>query len=411
MTAFDKNQFTLPDLGEGVHEGQVICIHVKEGQDIKEDQPLMEVETDKAAVEIPSPVTGRVETVHVAENQLVHVGDVMITFAGGKGTTEAPPTAPQAVSAPSSSRKSLDRSAGVVGASPSVRRLARKLGVDLSAVQGTGPRGRVTSADVESATNPDNSPPDTAPQDKPPPDARPPTEAVPADDAYGPVRRERLSQARKTISRVMQTSWQTIPHVTDCNDADITELDKQRRAYTDTDHPERRLTTLAYVIRAVCNALQEHPILNARIDADRDEVVYREYINIAVGVETPRGLVAPVMKNADQLDLGDIADQLAAMAAKARDGSFGIEETRGATYVISNAGAMGSTRYSTPIIMAGTVGCLALGRAREMPWVVEGTVVPRLILPLSHSMDHRLVDGGREIPFIERVIADLEDPR
>ena len=255
----------------------------------------------------------------------------------------------------------------------------------------------MTSADVELA----------ATQDTPPPHS----EASPAEDAYGAVRREPLSQARKTISRVMQTSWQTIPHVTDCNDADITELDKQRRAYSDPDHPERRLTTLAFVIRAVCTALQEHPILNARIDEDRDEVVYREYINIAIGVETPRGLVAPVMRNADQLDLGGISDQLAAMSAMAREGSFAVEDTRGGTYVISNAGAMGATRYSTPIIMAGTVGCLAIGRARHMPWVVEGEIVPQLILPLSHSMDHRLVDGGREIPFIGRVIADLEDPR
>ena len=208
----------------------------------------------------------------------------------------------------------------------------------------------------------------------------------------------------------MSTAWQTIPHVTDCNDADITELDCMRREFNDPDNPGRRLTILAFVVRAVCRSLQAIPILNASLDEDSGEVIYRRYVNIGIGVETERGLVAPVIRNADTMSVGDIADALEIITTNARSASFGVNDTRGGTYTISNAGAMGPTRYSTPIIQPGQVGCLALGRARKMPWVVEDQVVPRLILPLSHSMDHRLVDGGREIPFIGHLIEDLESP-
>ncbi|MDG2477808.1 MAG: 2-oxo acid dehydrogenase subunit E2, partial [Phycisphaerales bacterium] len=235
-------------------------------------------------------------------------------------------------------------------------------------------------------------------------------EGVPDTDQYGTIVRQSLTQARRAISRVMQTSWQTIPHVTDCNDADITELEAMRRSFTDSDHPDRRITTLAFVMRAICRAIQKHPILNASIDADQDEIVFHDYVNIGIGVDTPRGLIAPVIRNVQMMGVGEISDHLAVMSHNTRSGAFSVDDTRGATYTISNAGAMGRTRYSTPIISPGTVACLAVGRAQMMPWVVEGEVVPRLILPLSHSMDHRLVDGGREVPFIGHVIDDLEHP-
>jgi pyruvate dehydrogenase E2 component (dihydrolipoamide acetyltransferase) len=208
----------------------------------------------------------------------------------------------------------------------------------------------------------------------------------------------------------MSESWATIPHVTDCNDADITQLEQLRKDFADPSARDRRITTLSFVIRAVCRALMKHPVLNASVDWDTQQVVYHRYVNIGIGIETPRGLVAPVIRDAHVMGVGDIADQLAAITHNARAGAFTIEDTRGGTYTISNAGAMGRTRYSTPIITPGQVACLAVGRARKMPWVVDDAVVPRLILPLSHSMDHRLVDGGREIPFIEHVIDDLEHP-
>ncbi|MCH2143144.1 MAG: 2-oxo acid dehydrogenase subunit E2 [Phycisphaerales bacterium] len=435
MTAAVQQEFRLPDLGEGVHEGRIIRLHVVAGQSVNEDEPLMEVETDKAAVEIPSPVTGIVTTVHIESGQLVHVGDVMITFDGDSG---APPdaaretpmaTASAAATSVSATTPSATSPTRRKPASPSVRRMARELGLSVQDIAGSGPGGRITRADVERASN-------TPAAESPMPTAaavvpatatptpigtpQPPLHSVTTpgmelegqrdQDAYGEIVRQDLSQARKTIAQVMQISWQTIPHVTDCNDADITNLEEMRRGFVDPERPDRKVTTLAFVIRAICRALLRHPILNATIDTDRQEVVYRQYINIGIGVETPRGLVAPVIRNAHLMGAGDIADHLAVITHNARSGQFGVEDTRGATYVISNAGAMGRTRYSTPIIMPGTVACLAVGRARKMPWVVDDEIVPRIILPLSHSMDHRLVDGGREIPFIEHLIDDLEHP-
>lgn len=426
-------EFKLPDLGEGVHEGQVVKLHVREGEAIQEDAPLMEVETDKAAVEIPSPVTGTVSRCHVDEQQLVHVGDVMFTFeTGAPSSAPATPTpaAPAAAATPAPARAAApSRSNGRrTPASPSVRRLARERGIELSSIAGSGPGGRVTRADVEAASTGAA----TAPAAPQPARERPPVvEATPVaplapaprqatsplaidgvedSDDYGPIVRQPLSQARKTISNVMSTAWMTIPHVTDCNDADISELERMRKEFNDPDHPDRRLTVLAFVVRAVCRALDAVPILNATLDEQTGDVIYRRYVNIGIGVETERGLVAPVIRDADRMSVGQIADALEIIASNARSASFGVNDTRGGTYTISNAGAMGPTRYSTPIIQPGQVGCLALGRARKMPWVVDDEIVPRLILPLSHSMDHRLVDGGREIPFIGHLIEDLQNP-
>lgn len=424
--------FKLPDLGEGVHEGQVVKIHVSEGDSIREDEPLMEVETDKASVEIPSPCTGIVQRVHVKENEIAHVGNVMFTFDTADATpgeTPSPPAESSSTPAPTPAPAAVRTPAGSgrrTPASPSVRKLARVHGLDIATIGGSGPGGRVTRADVESAAAGTTGPvletptPEHAPAVTITPAPSRPLAPVRMDgpdiegredsDAWGAIIRQPISQARKTISTAMSTSWQTIPHVTDCNDADITELEAMRRAFNDPDNPDRRVTTLAFVVRAVCRALHAIPILNASLDMSTGEVIYRRYINIGIGVDTGRGLIAPVIRDADRMSVGEIADSLEVISANARSASFGVNDTRGGTYTISNAGAMGPTRYSTPIIQPGQVACLALGRARKMPWVVDDEIVARLILPLSHSMDHRLVDGGREIPFIGHIIEDLQNP-
>jgi pyruvate/2-oxoglutarate dehydrogenase complex dihydrolipoamide acyltransferase (E2) component len=421
-------QFTLPDLGEGVHEGQVMRLLIKAGDVVEEDQILMEVETDKAAVEIPSPYAGRITAVHCKEQEIVFVGNVMVTYDEGDGATAPPTEATETSPSPHQSVPTPPRrrQGGRAAASPSVRRLAREHGVDLTTLTGTGVHGRLTLADVEDAaaapTTTLQPPPKvvTGTVDLPVPPAPEITShtiatveipgGVEDTDDYGQIIRQPITQARRTISRVMSESWQTIPHVTDSNDADITELDAMRRSYKDAARPGQRLTVLAFVIRAVCRAIHRHPILNASIDETSGEIIYHRYVNIAIGVDTPRGLIAPVIRNTDQLTIGQLSDHLEVIAANARAAAFAVNDTRGGTYTISNAGAMGQTRYSTPIIMPPQVACLAVGRARKMPWVVDDAVVPRLILPLSHSMDHRLIDGGREIPFIESVIDDLEAP-
>ena len=404
-----SREFRLPDLGEGVTEGQVVRVLIREGERVIEDQPLLEVETDKASVEIPSPHTGIVAGVHVTENQLVNVGDVLVTFdSNGDAETTAvevkPTVAPATegtgatATAPAPTRPAAS---GTKAASPAVRKLARTLGVDLQTVNGSGPGGRVTREDVENAAGgPAASP--TAPP-------TPPAETA-GNDNWGPIVREPLSRARKAIAQAMIRSVSTIPHATDTDDADVTDLDTLRREGYVADAPDRKLSILPFVIRATVRALEKYPIFNASYDADNEQIVQHRYISIAIGVQTDRGLIAPVLRNVDQLTIPQIADGLADLAEKTRTGSFEVNDTRGGTFTISNAGAVGGSRYSIPIINAPQSAILALGRTRWQPWVLDGEVVARFILPLSMSFDHRLIDGADEIRFMQEIIGLLEDP-
>ena len=396
--------FHLPDLGEGVTEGQIVRVLVAEGDHVIEDQPLLEVETDKAAVEIPSPYTGVVAQVHVTEQQVVNVGDVMVTFAADEAEAQAVEVKPVKVAAAASTPAMATVPKTVGGrtkpASPAVRKLARKLGVDLQSIDGSGPAGRVTRADVEQAA--------AAPP--PPSPAAAPTPGTADTDTWGPTRREKVSRARRTIAEAMARSKAAIPHVTDTDDADITDLDRLRKGYESPEKPDRKLTVLPFVIRAVALALSRHPIFNASYDADAGEIIHHDYIGIAIGVHTERGLIAPVLRGADRLTIPQIADELSKLAEKARAGSFEVNDTRGGTFTISNAGAMGGSRYSTPIINHPQAAVLALGRSRRQPWVVEGAVVPRLILPLSVSFDHRIIDGAHAIAFMREIVNLLQNP-
>lgn len=431
--------FKLPDLGEGVHEGQIVRLMVKAGEPIREDQPLMEVETDKASVEIPSPFSGTVAKWHVEEGQLVHVGDVMVTVGDGSVAPPAPSAsvAPVAIEmkksspAPPSVRKPAPSAAtgsngGVAvaarptrraPASPAVRKFARQHNLDIESIQGSGPNGRITRADVERAASLPTAaagPVRTAP---PSAAARMTPRAHPVEppgeddqDRWGPIRRQKNSLARKTIAANMAQSWSTIPHVTDSDDVDVTELDRLRRGYPAPENGSRKLTVLAFIVRAVARALTMHPEFNAAFDAENDQIIYRRYINIAVAVHTERGLITPVIRNTDQLSILEIADALSELSERARSAAFTVNDTRGGTYTISNPGALGGSRYSTPIIPPGQCAVLALGRTRLVPWVVNGVVEPRLIMPVSHSFDHRIADGGNEIAFMQHVIGALENP-
>ena len=463
-------QFKLPDLGEGVHEGQVIRVLVKPGDIVREDQPLMEVETDKAAVAIPSPFAGPVAQVHVKDGQMVHVGDVMVTFgdahlksSSGPGTSVSHAAAAvrdatsqvgagRGASAPAIGAKPLAAQASLrhKPASPAVRKLARTMGIDIENVNGSGPGGRVQRGDLElagrggsTATTARTTPVETVRPTHPlSPSLKvrgestvaarvvhaPLPESMIAElppgkddqDAHGPIRRVALSQARKTIAGVMSQSWTTIPHATDFDDADVTELEKLRKGYTDPESigaSGRKITMLAFVVRAVVRALQRYPDFNAHYDAERSEVIYKRFINIAIGVHSDRGLVPMVLRDADRMTIPQLSDEINRLGEMARTSSFGVNDTRGGTYTISNAGAMGGSRYSTPIVTPGQTAVLAVGRTRWMPWVIEQEppqgsrgLAPRLIMPLSHSIDHRLLDGGHEIAFMQHVIGDLQNP-
>lgn len=438
-------EFKLPDLGEGVHEGQIVRLLVREGEPVREDQPLMEVETDKAAVEIPCPATGTIGKWHVAENQVVNVGDIMVTIQDSSLPAGEAPS--------EDGEKPLATSAGTVGeartvssaggstttkapangsshrrpASPAVRKLARSLGVDLAAVTGSGAGGRITRSDVEAAASAPASavqPPSPAQaamvsappaiQLTAPPPAPLATAIEPAGekdiDAWGPVIRQPLSRPRRTIAGNMLQSWTTIPHVTDSDDADVTMLDELRQGYNQQIESGSKLTLLPFILRAVVQALQQHPIFNASYDSEAGEIIYKRYISLAVGVQTDRGLIAPVIREADQLSVTGLNDALGVIAENARAARFEVNDTRGGTFTVSNAGAMGGSRYSTPIINPPQVAVLALGRAKWQPWVIEGQLKPRFIQPLSMSFDHRIIDGGQEMAFHQSIIRMLENP-
>lgn len=397
-------EFKLPEIGENVAGGDVVGVLVREGDVISANDGVIELETDKAVLEIPCTLAGQVTKVHVAKGQTVKVGQPLLTVE-----TDAKPQA----AAPESKKPRPS----VARASPEARRLARELGVDLARVQGTGKRGRITVEDIRaagatgglSASAAEDAPFAGIPAQR---GSREP--AVPPGeldkDSYGPVRRERMSKIRRTIAARMVTSASTIPHVTNFDDADVTELERMRKtippAYLG---PTIKLTAMPFVIRAVALALRQHPLLNASIDEEKDQIVYKQYANVGVAVDTPRGLVVPVMRNADRMSILHIARELTLLAARARSAEFTVDELRGGTFTVSNLGAVGGV-YSTPIINHPEVAILLLGRSRWMLSVFEGKIEGRLKMPLSLSFDHRVVDGAAAGRFLNDVIDYLQSP-
>lgn len=435
-------EFKLPDLGEGVHEGQVVNVLVKEGDTIAEYQPMLEVETDKAAVEIPSPKGGTVSKVNVEAGQVVKVGQVLIVIddAGGKASgggakaaaakpepakaAGAPAKAPQRApaveeeeeeeeqteaAAPAASRRVP--SEGPVAAAPAVRKLARELGVDIGAVNGTGPKGRIIKEDVERYAAQQQHRGSAAASAGATLPAMPQVDGeLPDFGQYGPVRREAVPQIRKTIARQMVRAWLSVPRVTHTDTADVTDLEKNRKAYNASlREGEAKLTMTAIIAKVVATALRAHPKVNASYDGRTDEIVYKDYVHLGIAVDTPRGLVVPVLRDADQKSLPEVAADLNQIGENARAVRFEIKDLRGATFTITNYGALGGI-FGTPMVNYPEVAILGLGRAKLQPAVYEGQIVPRLIMPLSLSFDHRLVDGADAARFVGDIMAALENP-
>jgi pyruvate dehydrogenase E2 component (dihydrolipoamide acetyltransferase) len=425
-------EFTLPDLGENIASGDVVTVFVSEGDVVKPGQALLEVETDKAVIEVPCPPGGRVEKVLVKKGDTVKVGQALVLL-GAAGAAPAtppkpvaapaqpavakqpaapapaapvapPPVAPVAVEAPrpvAVEPEPVAATATVDPAGPAVRRLARELGVDLARVRGSGPAGRIVREDVIAAVRQASS---AAPA------ARPRATAGTEQDDWGPIRREQMSRMRKTIAANMVRSVSTIPHLTNFDDADVTELERLRKeSAAEYTKSNLKLTALAFVIKAVSLSLRQHPSINASIDPEKGEIVYKEYVNIGLAVDTPRGLVVPVLRDCDELSIPQIAQAIADTAEKAKNAQYGVEDLRGGTFTISNLGAVGGA-YSTPIINWPEVAILLLGRSRKMPVVHEDRIEPRLMMPLSLSYDHRLVDGAMAARFLSEVIGYLESP-
>jgi len=415
-------EFLLPDLGEGIAEAQIVRVLVKAGDQIKEDQYLMEVETDKAAVEIPSPFAGIAKNVHVKEGETVNVGDVIVTFDDGPGAAPQKKEAESAgapvaaeskepTEAPTEQRPTPARRKTTAAAAPAVRKLAREMGIDLDMVTGTGPGDRITREDLEKHGKSGGALPAAEPVTTPRPQ-RPKAGPVPgiADaDKWGSIHRAPISQIRKTIANQMVRSAFTAVHVTHADEIDITELDRLRRDLNTATDNDPKMTMMTFLIRATCIGLRKHPIFNASFDEEGGEIIYKDYINIGIAVDTERGLVVPVIRNADQLGLREIAMQLRSIADRVRSNQFAIEDLRGGTFTITNVGALGGT-FSTPIINYPEVAILALGRSRKVPVVRNNEIVPALVLPVAVSFDHRAMDGANAARFTREIASYLETP-
>jgi pyruvate dehydrogenase E2 component (dihydrolipoamide acetyltransferase) len=475
----------LPELGDGIDSADVLEVLVREGDTISKDQGIVEVETDKATVQVPSSHAGVVDKILVSSGDRVTIGQALVSLetssadssgddqsAGGKqepapakseakeekkepltkaeepaaakpaqkevaqkgeesqpvkdttekrGRDDEESDEPQRTaekpavsssrgatadngsdSAPSRSTNEVEESAdtgGVIAAGPAVRRFAREVGVDLRKVRGSGPGGRITREDilgiVRSASQVAQGKGKSG-------------QAVTESDHWGPIRRERLSKVRRTIANKMHESWTAVPRVTNFDDADVTELERIRQS-SKHDYASKgiKLTALPFVVKAVAMALKAHPQINASLDGD--EVIYKDYVNIGIAVDSERGLVVPVLRNVDTLSIPEIARGLAGLAEKVRDNNYSIEDLRGGTFTISNLGAIGGT-YSTPIVNVPEVAILLVGRSRKQPIVIDDEVKIRLMMPLSLSYDHRLVDGAAAGRYLNDVISFLTAP-
>ncbi len=415
-------EFRLPDLGEGLHEAEIVKVLVREGDEVQEDAPLLEVETDKAQVEIPSPVSGRVEKVHVTPGQVVRVGQVLVTFGdGGRPPASGAEPAAEAGRDRAAAAVRRDVAAGPVPATPATRRLARELGVDLRVVTGTGPGGRVTDEDVRRAADARRVAPATGAPPAPG-EARPagaerrplPTvvEAPPLPDfaQWGPVERRPLSHLRRTIAERMTVSASVIPHVTHFDEADITELQALiARNLAAAQAQGVTLTLTAFLLKAAALALRDHPQFNASLDAAGGELIVKRYYHLGVAVATERGLVVPVIRDVDRKPLLALQRELGALAERVRAGRATLEDLRGGTFTVTNIGALGGTG-AIPIINYPEVAILGAARAREVPVVRDGAVVPRLILPLTLTFDHRVADGADGARFARDIVRRLERP-
>ncbi|MEZ4397068.1 MAG: dihydrolipoamide acetyltransferase family protein [Candidatus Krumholzibacteriia bacterium] len=424
-------EFKLPDLGEGVHEGEILKWHVSEGGTIAEDAPLVDVETDKAAVTIPSPAAGTLKRLGGKVGDVVMVGNVIAVIDDGAASgaavpapaparpaqAEAPtapaPAAPPAPSAPPPTRDA----AGPVPAAPAVRRLAREMGIDLHQVTPSGPGGRVTAEDLNRFQA------GGAPAAAPARAGEPAmawtgggipffdVEPMPDFEQFGEVEREPLRSIRRKVAHRMVSSMVMVPHVAHMDEADVTELEryrvreKERLAGTDAAPP----TLLAFVAKAVAEGLKNARAFNASLDPFREEIVYKRYINIGIAVDTGRGLIVPVVRGVDTKSVMEIAADIRALAERARAGTVDVSELRGGTFTITNVGPLGGTAL-LPTINYPEVAILGLGKVQEKPVVRDGEIVIRSILPLSLAFDHRVADGADAARFVSTMMAQLADP-
>ncbi len=408
--------FKLPDIGEGIHEGEILKWFVQEGDEIKEDDVLCEVQNDKAVVEIPSPVEGKVLKIHVQEGEVAVVGDPLISIDAEGYEDDTPEAEPEHPSKePAQEEKTEERAETIedsvdriVIAMPSVRKYAREKGVDIRAVQGTGKNGRILKEDIdrylagETKTEPEKEvvqeTVETAKQ-----------EPVALAGEF-PETREKLRGIRRVIADAMVKSKTTAPHVTLMDEVDVTGLVEHRKRYKPIAEEQGiKLTFLPYVVKALISAGKKYPIINAAIDDETEEIVHKHYFNVGIAADTERGLVVPVIKHADKKNLFELSKEINELADKARNGKLSAEEMRGASFTISNIGSAGG-QWFTPILNYPEAVILGIGRIQEKPIARNGEVVVAPVLALSLSFDHRLLDGATAQLALNQIKRVLQDP-
>jgi pyruvate dehydrogenase E2 component (dihydrolipoamide acetyltransferase) len=457
-----STQITLPSLGENIESGDVLSILVSEGDVVTKDQDLLELETDKATMPVPSPQAGKIVKVLVSEGDTVPVGGAIFEIEADGGSSngaaakkepakapekkeEKPKAAPKKENIveeeqldeaiadeqeepepPKPAKKPAAKPAAKIApapeptpviveaddkpgdgqasaaAGPAVRRLARELGVDLRRVRTNG--DRITEEDVRNHVRRSQAESEAkAPKGVTPPGS-------PESDSQGAVRREKMTRMRQTIARNMLNSHQTIPQLTNFDDVDVTDLERIRKeSQKDYDAQGVKLTTLPFLVKALAVALKNHPIINSSVSDEGTEIIYKEYVNIGIAVDTEKGLIVPVLRDADRKNIPQIARELVEIADAARKGTFKVEDLRGGTFTISNLGAIGGT-YSTPIINPPEAAILLIGRSRMLPQWIDNAFQPRLMMPLSLSYDHRIVDGAAAQRFLNDVKGYLAHP-
>ncbi|MGO4111200.1 dihydrolipoamide acetyltransferase family protein [Paenibacillus sp. YAF4_2] len=425
-----KFEYKFPELGEGLHEGEIVKVHIKVGDKVTDDDIIMEVQNDKAVVEVPCPVNGVVTEVRMKDGQVCHVGEV-VAIIDAEGdipdqdtptATEAPaaaaPAAPAAqaaapTAAPAVPAEAPKATGGQVLATPSVRKFAREQGVDLTTVTGTGKNGRITREDV---TNGGAAAPaaveapaaEAAAQASDAPAAAKPAAA--ATDAYRPEERVPFKGIRKAIANAMVKSVYTAPHVTIMDEVDVTELVALRTKYKPyAEKKGSKLTYLPFIVKALVAACRQFPIMNATLDEANQEIVYKKFYNIGIATDTDNGLIVPVIEDADRKNIFMVADKIRDLAVKGREGKLSSAELKGSTITISNIGSAGGM-FFTPVINFPEVAILGTGRISEKPVVRNGEIVAAPVMALSLSFDHRLIDGATAQNFMNYIKQLLGQP-
>ena len=388
-------ELKLPDVGEGIAEGEIVAWRIAEGAQVKEDDPLVEVLTDKANVEIPSPVTGTLVRILAQPGQIVKVGGLLALIEPSAGGTAVPqpaatsPSTPPAV--PSEPIRKEDRKEGEgVLATPVVRKMAKDLGVELSGIAGTGPGGRVTEEDVRRAAEGKAKAPSTAP-------------AASATEERVPFRGR-----RRMIARKMTAAKTRVPHAFLVDEADVSGLLAERAKLREMGEREGvKITILPFIMKAVVEALQRHPAINASLDEERDEIVLKKTFDIGMAVDAGDGLVVPVVRNADAKTVIELAREIERLSTAAREGKIAPEDLSGGTFTISSIGSIGGL-FSYPVINVPEAAILAAHKIVTRPVVRDGEIVPRDMMYLSLSFDHRIVDGGEATRFLSEVVRRIE---